>query len=95
MPRAPLIFLLDLIILIVLESRAEVMKLLIVASAPVPYFLLRLMPIPLLQQTQLLLIVRGDQRINLEEQCVAWNVINVATFKYERAERKVFVPKVV
>jgi len=88
-------FLLDFIIRIILGTEAGVMKLLIVASSPFPYFMVRLMPISLLQHKQLLLIVRGNQRVNLEEHCLAWNVINIATFKHERAERKVFVPTVV
>jgi hypothetical protein len=70
------------------------MKILIVASPPFPYFMVRLMPILLLQHKPLLLTVRGNQRINLEEHCVAWKVINIATFKHERAERKEFVPTV-
>ena len=58
--------------------------------------MVRLMPIPLFHHPQLFLTLRGNQRINLEEQCVAWNVINVATFQQnERAERKVYVFKIV
>jgi hypothetical protein len=39
--------------------------------------------------------MHGQQRTKLEEQCVVCNVINKATSKQnERAERKIFLPKV-
>jgi hypothetical protein len=58
-------------------SGLEIMKLLIMQSSPFPCFIVHLMPIPLLRRLQLMLIVRGNQRINWERYCEGFKAISL------------------